>query len=709
MNGKIKLGDSHNGKCTELIDENGKKYIIKYRNALTERVWALFLNGLIDLGFCEFTRVAEILEENEEYHKEKIVENAPTDKEGIKKYYFRLGILIFFTYLLGSNDLHCENIVANGEYPVIVDLETLLTAKEKRKQTEYSSTVLKSHLLPSLYNGIDKSGGTGEKENCRNNPFVENEKIEMFRFADEILNGFNYAYDFSLPRKKEIGELIKYFSECSFRVLIRPTDVYYYIISKIEKSESREETASSLLSRAYLKDIDKDRINKARKILNSEIKAVLANDIPIFHVKGNGTALYSGKEIAMEEFFETSPVETALNKLKSLSEKDKITQAKIIELAYALKMPISEIREDECTDLIKKTMKELDRCFVPDYPSSFIYLSHTNDGLFFFRSVGYGLYNGITGILCCYAALYRKSKDEALIPIIKYHIAELENVFRSARRISISDSSCSLSDGIGGIISGLVHIHDLTGIEEAYSLAVKIAEKIDASAVNIGRYDVLSGAGGLCLQLPKLPEKIALPIARAIAPVYADADVMLCGTGHGKSGVALSLAALGYVMKSDEFDNQILKLLNEENQYYDKEKCNWRDLRDSEVYGFMKGYCSGAPGIGMARKKMLSYTENGKIADICNKDIERVKEFLQKEQNYKRATLCCGESSFAVCASYLGVKVKDNLNSAINAQSARFVRAFKTAELNPTLMQGVAGVGYASAMRGFSQAGEMLI
>ena len=59
------------------------------------------------------------------YGWEENIENKSCNtKEEIERYYFRLGIHLFLGYALGATDLHGENIVAHGEHPVIIDMET---------------------------------------------------------------------------------------------------------------------------------------------------------------------------------------------------------------------------------------------------------------------------------------------------------------------------------------------------------------------------------------------------------------------------------------------------------------------------------------------------------------------------------------------------------------------------------------------------------
>src|SRR5690606_15988713 len=40
-------------------------------------------------------------------------------------FYIRTGMLLALLYAFGSSDMHCLNLVANGEYPVLVDMEAL--------------------------------------------------------------------------------------------------------------------------------------------------------------------------------------------------------------------------------------------------------------------------------------------------------------------------------------------------------------------------------------------------------------------------------------------------------------------------------------------------------------------------------------------------------------------------------------------------------
>lgn len=57
-------------------------------------------------------------------------------EEQVKRYYQRFGIQLVLVYCLGTRDLHFENVIASGEYPVLVDLEALTYGKGNITQME---------------------------------------------------------------------------------------------------------------------------------------------------------------------------------------------------------------------------------------------------------------------------------------------------------------------------------------------------------------------------------------------------------------------------------------------------------------------------------------------------------------------------------------------------------------------------------------------
>ena len=183
MKEKFQLGDSHFGKFVELVKDGENKYIIKPRSGLVEKAFEAFLSELKQGGFPHIPECEHILEQNGESFKSEYVKNAPAESDrDIELYFKRCGSIIFLTYILCSNDLHCENIIACKNSPVIVDSETLINGlpdKPKNTLKNLISTVTASQLLPIMWQfendaPIQASGFLSNRKGDRNTLFYNN-------------------------------------------------------------------------------------------------------------------------------------------------------------------------------------------------------------------------------------------------------------------------------------------------------------------------------------------------------------------------------------------------------------------------------------------------------------------------------------------------------------------------------------------------------
>lgn len=118
------ISDSHkkgNGVSILKLD-NGTKIVYKPRSLKIEKVYFDFL-GKINAG-CKYEMYEPKILDCQEYGWEEFVyyKSCKTEDE-IRRYFYRFGILIFGSYILNTNDLHEENVIAAGEYPIIIDTQ----------------------------------------------------------------------------------------------------------------------------------------------------------------------------------------------------------------------------------------------------------------------------------------------------------------------------------------------------------------------------------------------------------------------------------------------------------------------------------------------------------------------------------------------------------------------------------------------------------
>ncbi|MCR5637064.1 MAG: DUF4135 domain-containing protein [Clostridiales bacterium] len=725
------LGDKHNGGRAVTLKylDDGTPVICKPRNAKTEMAFAQLLNGYKNLGLSCVPNGVEVLFAGEKYNEQAYVHHLPArSEEDVRKYFFNCGVTVFLTYMLGSYDLHCENIIASLDSPVIIDLETLLSAEIVKRNAAYgvadlSESVLKSHLLPNWIaldsEMRDCSGFSGALNGSKNILFYNNDPQMAYIYADTVISGFEKAYELSLKNRERIKDLIEKFGDCTFRQLLRPTDVYDKIIrfcAAVDDMQSRRSAAYALLARAYENDIDPNRIKKAEKLLRYEIESVLQGDIPLFVSHGNSINLYNcDEETLFENFYCKSPVECAISRLYSLNEADMKSQTKIIIQALSAAKPVTQTKTcvSEKLDNISLVFDILEKYVIPAISSKWMLLDFGRADSLFLQSAGLGIYNGLLGILCFYAAAYyRTGQSKYLEKLFDYYSSYRKITAESIAAIPLSDDSCSFSNGMGGQLSALYHIYELTGQKIFYNDFINILNRISLQNVNIKNTEIMGGAVSLALVLPKADTPIAKDIAGVLAPYLLQAKPTLTGMAHGAAGLSLALSAIGAVLNSNDYDEKISELLAFENSYYFEDEGNWQDLRYESRKSFMLGWCAGAPGIAMARKRMLEYTRNSAIAKVCEDDIKRASRVLGKADCLKRDSLCCGNSAILAVCSFLGLEnsqIFAELESRLRTLSLNMYHPLDTCDINCGLMQGFAGVGYALAMYGDPFCGGMMV
>ena len=613
-----------------------------------------------------------------------------------------------------------ESFAAYCNYVVKYGYETLLTADFARKDTHAKSlvdSVISSHLLfDNMRTGdrdVDKGGFTADGINA---PVRNGETVPAYLYSEEITEGFAYAYQFAMARRPLFAGLIHLFDSCKFRVLMRPTRVYAQISALLEKlpSELREQSARLLLENAYKKDIDPDRLQKVKKVLEAEIDAVLKNEIPLFYVPANAHELWNCNECVQADCFLRSPIEKSLSVLEKLSPQDCTVQQKIIVQALSADRPADKYIAvpSETDNAFRTVFNKLENAALDGQAMPWMRLERAKDGNLFLVNSGFGLYGGTLGTLCCYAALYRKTGSKQILDALLYRY-ETYREYALTSSLRFSERNISLQDGLGGHINALCHIAALTENRMFFGDAVSLLDALVLPSEPIeGTCDILNGFAGLAIALPRIGNEKAEKTAAVLAKPLTSYIPQLTGTGHGTAGIALALGALGSVLKTDAYNARILQLLEWENQNFNKEKNNWYDLRKAEKGQFMYGWCSGAPGIGMARKKLSDYTNDPQIRTVCEKDIQCALALLAEQKYIARDSLCCGHASMLAAASYLGAEAPalyDRLQNNVLSDTVELFHPAGTCDMNPGLMQGIAGIGYTLALYGDPQCGAMLV
>ena len=311
-----------------------------------------------------------------------------TQPEEVNRYFKRTGMLLALLHVLGGTDVHSDNLVAAGEQPIIVDLETLLTPRAHlteplpRRDDEsphaaihqrLRDSVLRTGLLSfwqigpqrQLYNlgalGEDESITVGSDrrivaakqtvESIWNEPTVsarnshhgvwlDGRRQAAREFLSEIIGGFEALSQFLMDRRAELlspGGPISALERVPLRYLVRATTVYASLRERlfhpnhlgcgVERSLEIDVLAEALL-RSNLSSLN------CGLLLQNEIEAFEQLDVPRFAVDSSGKDLKLPSGETLVGFFAESGLDEARRRLECLDAADCQFQVAVIRSTY---------------------------------------------------------------------------------------------------------------------------------------------------------------------------------------------------------------------------------------------------------------------------------------------------------------------------------------------------------------------------------------
>lgn len=384
----IGIGDGHNhGRHVLKIQlDYGTIIIYKPRSMVNEKSYDTLLRWFENKTGIEQFHYSYLSFENHSWC-ENVAQKTCESMQELEGYYKRFGVHLFLTWILGTRDLHFENIIAAGKYPVIVDLEMLLSdGSKKAGQTtvseeilhQLSSSVLLSGLLPYYHwnrggEGIDGSalcGGTGQTYPFKIAGIVNDKtsdmRIEYYHprttvshnraslkgifyspkmFEKQIVSGFLESYKAVLQNRKELMEIAAILKTTMNRFLAADTQRYSMLLNSSYHPSLLSDAAEREI---FLYAIWTGRRMEDNLIVEAEVNEMLRGDIPLFCCGANDRHLRADNKVVIRNYFEWSAYESFLIRVRDLSDKD--VQKQCDYIAVSLRMV-----KDETLSTFNKT------------------------------------------------------------------------------------------------------------------------------------------------------------------------------------------------------------------------------------------------------------------------------------------------------------------------------------------------------------------
>ncbi len=749
------LSDPHHGgqTVTKVFLDHGRVLIYKPRN-LEKDQWFMGLYG-------QFCRRAGLSFHNirilarKDHSWESYIEQRPCKNEAeVKRYFQRMGILLFLCRLMDMSDMHGENIIADGEYPMPIDLETLpgnpsYTAYESADEMtaeELRHSVLSVGILPVITWGGDEKGiilnalnrgekvktpfripvvkkhesseiyidyEQGETELAGSLPVYQGKRADPSAHAQEICQGFEYAYRYFLQERELLTERCRHLFSGGSRYLIRHTQQYQMYL---QTSFFPELLKDGGRRRLFLHVLDKNQ--KDEELAGQERDALYRMDIPVFYREG----AYENWEERLKRFGEDDLKKQIL--LISLSlgilEKRKFVRRK------------ADVSDAICEKKCEKERIEKQIRRIADQVCGMAVITGNGDigfygpqveetGNFRIAPSGIFLYEGIGGITILLAIVMREYPPERYRRVFESAVNKLffytEKTAEDKRRGK--DGNTGAFTGEGSVVYTYLLLCEITGEERFLTWAKRHAEIVESMWKTERCMDYLSGLAGAVTVFAKLFRaseetrylKTAMKMGERIwercETVEGGAGwrllegvMPLAGMAHGNSGLILAFSYLLELTKDMRYVSRIKELLAYEDSLY--ESGNWKDLRHSEGLRFCNNaWCHGAAGILLSRLK-LKQCGVPEFSAWIKRDLERCRQIFLEEEEPEELCLCHGlAGNYLALGIYLQQESDSELEREFGDLRERILRRLEQGNIsarekyNPALMTGLSGIGTA--------------
>jgi type 2 lantibiotic biosynthesis protein LanM len=388
--------DSHNGGHSVYILslDNGKKLVYKSRSMAIDEKYQHFSEWVFRGIGIEFWW-NQILDRGEYGWSEWVEERDCSTRDQLERYYERNGVLLCISYLLGTGDVHYENLIAHGEYPVIVDLEMGVTTRgmyENKLKTPaeqiYEECVLHTGLLP-LYAWNDKGEGVNvgaingsggqlvpikvpvivkagtvdmHVEYCqptiregKNLALLNGKFIEPYEFIDHIVLGFEKAYTFFMVNKEKARDQLNIFQNIPVRHLIRDTQQYAMLLmASCHPNCMVSEKAREMIWKQVLYE---GADEKEKWVSEQEQRSLRNGDIPYFWYLLGQKNLHSGKIAMKKDYFKDSTLSSVKRRLSNMGKSDMLQQKRLIQ--SSIRMGTKAAREEKSVENKNKNVTDM--------------------------------------------------------------------------------------------------------------------------------------------------------------------------------------------------------------------------------------------------------------------------------------------------------------------------------------------------------------
>ncbi|MUG24029.1 type 2 lantipeptide synthetase LanM [Paenibacillus macerans] len=551
---KADLGDSHKGGKTVMRFQlkSGQSFMYKPKSLAVSHAFHTFLSWINSKGFYpEFKGVPII--DRKEYGYEAFVRAEQCEtKDQIRSFYRRLGAYLGVVHLLEGADFHSENIIACGEHPMLIDLETLFHNQVKQDvpdsadveaQFAIRNSPIGTSFLPILFHqdekglGIELSGLNDREQlipynvlkvvdmntdnmryirarhittSSHNLPSLNGTTISAADYLTDYVNGYRDICYFFIENREEMLSTdgpLKIFSKVPVRILLRTSQFYMNFLLELTHPDYGRDALDyeRLLDRMWFSYLD-DRL------ISSEIKDLRIGDIPYFYSFPDSHHLWDSRDQKIDNVFKETAMDHTKQKLLSLTpEKIELYAKWITEsiIGSSLSKKIHSVEPEAANmDTTKESVIKSDQFLNEavrigeqlvkeailsrnERTATWIGLNPNYLGQLGMSGLRGGLYDGTGGISLFFAHLYRITQKQHFK---KYSLAAFQSTLE---KFPMTIKFPSSFYGQASVLYVITQLENIMGENKEWKQhRLNLLDNLSRSVEQDTFYDLLGGAAG---------------------------------------------------------------------------------------------------------------------------------------------------------------------------------------------------------------------
>ena len=599
-------GDTHRRGHSVMIAEfeSGFRVVYKPKSMAVDEHFQELVDWVNGRGCRPPLRKLRILDRDAYGWVEHVQAEGCSSLEEVRRYYRRLGLYLALLYAINASDFHLENLIAAGDHPVLIDLETLFNPEFERFESSDAGTAASRAMMNSVlvvamlpqrlwsmddYAGIDISGLGGEagqlspdrtpqptdvgtdamryvRERLElpgeaNRPSLDGVESNAVDYVEDVAAGFIDMYQLLVEHRSDLlasdGPLARFETD-EVRVLLRPTRTYDQLLYESFHPDMLRDGLERDRLFDHLWAVVSERSHMARAVGVEQAELQLG-DIPVFTTQPRSLSLMSGSGEIIDGVLIDTGMDLVRRRVQRLSDADMHRQLWFIHSTLATLAPIGvdidmppdpTYRLAEATGavdsgrLLAIALRVAERltetALLGEDDVTWLGLESILDQSWDLAPLGMDLYGGIAGIGLFLAYAGARFEDERFTALARRVHHAISQHIDLAKEVVPAIGGF---EGWGGLLTTLTHLADLWDDPTIVAQAEAMLEVFPRFVAEDEAYGIVRGSAGAIGSL--LAYRQAFGSDQALAAAVACGDHLLSSARTMERGIGWVIDRFG--------------------------------------------------------------------------------------------------------------------------------------------------------------------